>query len=254
MKLNLDTKITQIESILDTIKACRKNTLIWGAFTKDMQIRLSWNSNAIEGNTLSLEETLDVIEYDEVKSGHTYTEYQETKNLHSAIVRQMDFEKEKLIDLSWIKQCNSIIMDSFGEFRQKAVFVGTLAEVTYYPPEYSKVPGLMEQYVSKLNVDSVEEATDIGMRLQMIAKRHIEFELIHPYLDGNGRTGRMIMNQQLLNAGMLPAIMKDHSKYRQAFRRYDRNGSVEVMEYEIADGILKSYEVLMQFAKRTDER
>lgn len=57
MKLNLDTKIAQIENILDTIKEYKENTLIWDAFTKDMQIRLSWNSNAIEGNTLSLEET-----------------------------------------------------------------------------------------------------------------------------------------------------------------------------------------------------
>ena len=84
----------------------------------------------------------------------------------------------------------------------------------------------------------------------MIAKRHIEFERIHPYQDGNGRTGRMIMNQQLLNAGLLPAIIQDHSKYRQAFRRYDRNGSVELMQYEIAVGILKSYEILMKFVEQ----
>lgn len=250
MKLNLDTKIARIESVLDTIKEYRENTLIWDAFTKDMQIRLSWNSNAIEGNTLSLEETMNVIEYDEVKSGHTYTEYQEAKNLYNAIVRQMDFDKLKQIDMTWIKACNAIIMDTQGEFRQKSVFVGTLAEVTYYPPEYTKIPKLMDAYIAQVNSDSVESKGDIGTILQIIAKRHIEFERIHPYQDGNGRTGRMIMNQQLLNTGMLPAIIKDHSKYRQAFRRYDRNGSVELMQYEIADGILKSYEILMKFVER----
>lgn len=247
MEPDLDMKITQIESFLNMIKKCRKDPLIWGAFTKDMQIRLSWNSNAIEGNTLSLEETIDVIEYDEVQSGHTYTEYEEAKNLHHAIASQMDFEKEKQIDLAWIKECNSIIMGTQGEFRQNPVFVGTMAEAVYYPPEYTKIPELMDAYMERL--DS-EKATDIGTILELIAKRHIEFERIHPYKDGNGRTGRMIMNQQLLNAGFIPAIIKDRSKYRQAFRRYDRNGSVELMQYVIADGILRCYEILMQFADK----
>lgn len=250
MKLNLDTKIARIENILDTVKEYKENTFIWDAFTKDMQIRLSWNSNAIEGNTLSLEETMNVIEYDEVKSGHTYTEYHEAKHLYNAIVRQMDFDKLKQIDMTWIKACNAMIMDTQGEFRQMPVFVGTLAEVTYYPPEYTKIPELMDAYIAQVNSDRVESKADIGTSLQMIAKRHIEFERIHPYQDGNGRTGRMIMNQQLLNAGLLPAIIQDHSKYRQAFRRYDRNGSVELMQYEIADGILKSYEILMKFVEQ----
>lgn len=59
--------------------------------------------------------------------------------------------------------------------------------------------------------------------------------------DGNGRTGRVIMHQQLLNQGILPAIIKDQSKYRQAFRRYDKNGETSLMEYVIAEGILETY-------------
>lgn len=64
--------------------------------------------------------------------------------------------------------------------------------------------------------------------------------------DGNGRTGRIIMNQQLLNYGILPAIIKDQSKYRQAFRRYDRTGDLEFMEYVIADGVTQSYKKLQE--------
>ncbi len=52
------------------------------------------------------------------------------------------------------------------------------------------------------------------------------------------------MNQQLLNSGILPAIIPDQSKYRQAFRRYERNGDTELMEYIVATGVLESYKKL----------
>lgn len=67
---------------------------------------------------------------------------------------------------------------------------------------------------------------------------------IVPLPDGNGRTGRMIMHQQLLNQGLFPAVIKDQSKYRQAFRRYDKNGETALMEYVIAEGILETYHIL----------
>lgn len=52
------------------------------------------------------------------------------------------------------------------------------------------------------------------------------------------------MHQQLLNQGILPAIIKDQAKYRQAFRRYDKNGETSLMEYVIAEGILETYHKL----------
>lgn len=69
---------------------------------------------------------------------------------------------------------------------------------------------------------------------------------IVPLPDGNGRTGRLLLNQQLLNYGMLPAIITDQSKYRQAFRRYERNEDTSLMEYVLADGILETCEKLQQ--------
>lgn len=57
-------------------------------FIKDFAYRFCWSSNALEGNTLSLDETICLIDYDEVRSGHTYTEYQEAKNLYKAIKRK----------------------------------------------------------------------------------------------------------------------------------------------------------------------
>lgn len=62
------------------------------------------------------------------------------------------------------------------------------------------------------------------MIFSSITEYHIRFERIHPFSDGNGRTGRMIMNQQLINNDMLPITIDKTSKYRQAFRAYEKNG------------------------------
>jgi len=55
-----------------------------------------------------------------------------------------------------------------------------------------------------------------------------------------------VMNQMLLNYGMLPAIITDHSKYRQAFRRYDKSEDLTLMVYVVAKGILESYKILTE--------
>lgn len=86
------------------------------AFEQDMRIRLSWNTNSLEGNTLSLEETVEIISYDEVRSGHTYSEYTEAKNSYKAY-QKMNFSQVQEIDLNLIRQINGIIMDSDGNFR-----------------------------------------------------------------------------------------------------------------------------------------
>ena len=67
------------------------------AFEQDMRIRLSWNTNSLEGNTLSLEETVEIISYDEVRSGHTYSEYTEAKNSYKAY-QKMNFSQVQEID------------------------------------------------------------------------------------------------------------------------------------------------------------
>ena len=67
------------------------------------------------------------------------------------------------------------------------------------------------------------EGTSVKENLEKIALTHIQFERIHPFKDGNGRVGRMILNQQLINNGLLPVTFSAKGKYRQAFRIYDRN-------------------------------
>lgn len=238
MIIDISGKILEIQECVKRANGLKSNKLVWEPFHKDLLFRLSWNSNSLEGNTLSLEETIAVIEYDEVRSGHTYTEYQEAKSMYRTVMQRLDFEGKTHLDLQWIIDTNGLLMQNEGEIRKEDVYVGTPAEAIYYPPNFQRVPELIEKYAGDLSADEkMPEAEFIAY----VAGKHIEFERIHPFKDGNGRTGRMIMHQQLLNQGLLPAVIKDQSKYRQAFRRYDKNGEIALMEYVIAEGILETY-------------
>lgn len=230
-----DTIFDEMILGLNNIEKVRKQQLVMEPFEKDFSYRLCWNSNAIEGNTLSLDETISVVEYDEVRTGHSFTEYEEAKRLYRAIKELLSFDRIRITE-AWIARANSLITGIEGTYRTKNVYIGTLAEATYYPPNFKEIPDKMEKYLKSVNF----EAGDLKSTVTEIASQHILFERIHPYEDGNGRTGRLILNQQLINQGLLPITIEEHSKYRQAFRMYDRNQDLSLMVHLICKGELAS--------------
>lgn len=212
------------------------------AYEKEMLLRLSWNTNHLEGNTLSLDETIDVIEYDQVRSGHTYNEYTEAKRAYRANSLMLSFRIPVKIDLAYIQKTNSIILGSDDRFRSNRVYIGTLAESAYVPPDPEKIPRLMQQYIERLAPSPQQKSAEKAIHNASVL--HMDFEQIHPFRDGNGRTGRVFLNQYLINNGLPPVIIENNSKYRQAFRYYDKSGDSSFMEHCIGAGILKSYAVL----------
>ena len=239
-KLELCREKFNYDNIPDQIKQKYQN---------EMLLRLSWNTNHLEGNTLTLDETIDVIEYDEVRSGHTYDEYTEAKNAYRAYKEQLDFDNFVCIDEKYIQDGNALIIGSDGGYRENRVYIGTLAETAYVPPIPEHISRLMEKYVQSLV--QLQQNHDISVKdlIYGVSKAHMDFERIHPFQDGNGRTGRLFMNQILLDKGLQPTIIENNSKYRQAFRHYDKNKDTSLMEHCIASGIIRSYEVMKQNAE-----
>lgn len=221
----------------EKIEGYLKNNLVKEQFYKDFGYRFCWNSNAVEGNTLTLDETVAVVDFDEVRSGHTYAEYTEAKNLYQAIQKMMDTNGTEITE-EWILEANRRVLGAdMGVYRQINLYVGTLFEATYYPPAFQKIPALMENYVASLGHIKAGRT-----ELEQIAEEHILFERIHPFIDGNGRTGRMLLNQRLINSGFLPVLVVDQAKYRQAFCRYDQNQDFSLMAYLLCKGEQESME------------
>lgn len=234
--INNEKLYEEIEQKLELTKAMREQTAIIEPFVKDFIYRFCWSSNALEGNTLSLDETISLIDYDEVKSGHTYTEYQEAKNLYKTIEKQMIPLQKREITETWIKEANGRIIETDGNYRIGPVYVGNLVEAVYYPPSEKKVPELMKILLEDVNF----EGNSIKEILEKSALLHIQFERIHPFKDGNGRVGRMILNQQLINNGLLPVTFSAKGKYRQAFRIYDKNKDISSIVHIIGKAEMDS--------------
>lgn len=239
-------KLNQIENQRKKIKKALEYQIVQESFMEDFSKRFCWSNNALEGNTLSLEETIDLIEYDKVRSGHTYREYQEAKNVYAAIKNMLLPAEKIVIDENWIKRVNGYVMGTSGEYREKDVYVGSFTEAVYYPPESSKVANLMKSFEKTVNIK--EQSVD--KLFTEIARQHMIFERIHPFQDGNGRTGRILINQQLINNGLPPVSIVPTGKYRQAFRRYDKSGDLSQMVYLLLKSELESFERILEQESR----
>lgn len=248
--INIDftEKIKKIEKALPQIRGYLKEKLIFEPFYKDFKYSFCWSSNAIEGNTLSLSETISLLEYDEVSAGHTFREYDEAKRLYSAIEKCLSFEGADITE-SWIKNIAYEVTGLDEGYRKENVYIGTLSEVIYYPPNYENIEGLMAKYIQHIKPFGKMQ---LGDKIAYIAKKHIEFERIHPFSDGNGRAGRVILNQSLINEGLLPIVIEPKSKYRSAFKEYDKNGDTSLMENIIYNGQLEAIEKLEFLVKNKE--
>lgn len=239
----------QVEKGLEKVQHLMADPDLMKWFGDDFALRFCWSSNAIEGNTLSLDETVALVEYDEVRAGHTYTEYQEAKNLYRAICSSMAPFHHTWITEDWIKKNNRLIRGFGGDYRTENVRVGNLLETSYIPPDFTKVPGLMEGFLDTVNFS----AGPLLETFKEVAVQHMTFERVHPFADGNGRTGRMILNQQLINHGVLPVAITKNSAYMQAFRQYGRNGDYSKMLHELLKAEEESIERLIAFEKKREQ-
>lgn len=242
----IQEKIEHIEHGLSTVKHLMADTELMKWFADDFALRFCWSSNAIEGNTLSLDETIALVEFDEVRAGHTYSEYQDAKNLYYAIWMSMiPFHSEPITE-AWIQTNNGWLRGSEGNYRTKDVTVGTLLETAHVPPHYDRVPELMKDFATTVNF----KVAGLAELFEKLTLSHLTFERIHPFQDGNGRVGRMILNQQLINHGLLPVALTKNSDYIQAFKQFGRNGDYSKLMYEILKGEEEAIDRLTAFEKK----
>ena len=247
--INNSELMKQVKQELASVKNIMSDETLMSWFEDDFAVRFCWSSNAIEGNTLSLEETVALVEHDEVSDGHTYTEHQEAKNLYCAIQETMIPFCKQPISEEWIKHNNFLIRGFDGEYRTVLRRIGTPIETVYMPPMPEQIPELMQSYLEKVNF----EAAGLDDLIEKVVRSHLHFERIHPFADGNGRVGRMIMNQQLINHGLLPVTINKNSEYRQSFKRYDKNGDISQLVHVVLAEELQAIQRLQEFKKKREQ-
>ena len=193
---------------------------------EEFLIEFTYNSNAIEGNTLTLRETDMVlrgltIDQKPLKDHMEAIGHKEAFEYVSSLVGNDEYLSEKVIkDIHYLVLSDK--KDDRGVYRKIPVRIMGAA---HDPVQ----PYLIQPKMENLLVDFNNSNKNIVTKL---ARFHIEFESIHPFIDGNGRTGRLLVNLELMKAGYPPIDIKftDRIKYYQAFDEYHTKGNLSAME------------------------
>ena len=239
---NYFDEVDSLKKELDSKRPIPKETL--KSLRESINLEWTYNSNGIEGNTLTLRETQVVLEGITV-GGKSIKEHLEAINHEKAILFLDDLVKDNEPISEWnIKNIHQLILkdidnENAGRYRKENV---TIKGATHIPPDYLKVPELMEKLILTYNTWSEYHP------IIQAALLHGELVKIHPFVDGNGRTSRLLMNLVLMNNGYNPVIIKKESrlKYYEALDKAHTTGDytdfvklVTEAEKEILDRYLE---------------
>ena len=194
-------------------------------YLEDLITRSTYHSNAIEGSTLTYAETYAILYNDNsFKIGG-----KEPREIYEAINHKKALElvfknlqNNDEFNEGFIKKLNETInrdiKDTEG-YRTVQVFIRGSEHI---PPAPEKIPNLMNYFIYNYNHDE----QNIFYKL---AKYHIEFEKIHPFEDGNGRTGRLLLNYELIKNNLPPVVISkdDRVKYFEFLKNDDIIGLAE---------------------------
>ena len=207
---------------------------------QEFMIEFTYHSNAIEGNTLTLQETAIVLEGMTVDQ-KPLKDHLEVVGHRDAFMYVRDIAtKEVPLNESTIKDIHSLVLmnqpEDKGVYRRINVrIVGAYTEPV--------APYLIEPKIKDLLARDEERKTTMNI-IERIALFHLEFEGIHPFIDGNGRTGRLILNFELIRNGY-PAInvkFSDRKRYYDAFDSYYRDNDAKPMINLVAEYVSARYD------------
>lgn len=199
----------------------------------EFMIEFTYNSNAIEGNTLTLKETAMALEGMTIDK-KPLKDHLEAVGHRDAFLYVQDIAKKDMpLSESVIKNIHSLVLmnrpEDKGVYRRIPVrIMGAFTEPVQ--------PYLIEPKMTEL-LQSDNERKGAIHDIERIARFHLEFEGIHPFIDGNGRTGRLLMNLELIKCGYPPINVKfaDRKRYYDAFDAYYKDGNPNKMIDMIAE-------------------
>lgn len=206
---------------------------------EEFLVEYTYNSNAIEGNTLTLRET-DMVLRGITVDKKPLKDHLEAIGHKDAFMYMVDLVKEKSpITEEMIKNIHSLVLadkpQDRGVYRKIAVRIMGAKHPTSNP---LSIPNKMQELICEFNED---KQTNIIKKLALF---HIKFEAIHPFIDGNGRTGRLLVNFELMKNGYPPIDIKytDRKAYYDAFDCYHEKHDLSAMENLFAEYVLEQIE------------
>ena len=233
----------------------------------DKKFRLEWNynSNHIEGNTLTYGETELLLIFGETKGNHEFREYEEMRghDLALKLVEQLAADSERNLTENFIRELNLAILkepfykEAITEDGQPTRRLIKIGEYKSFPNSVRLQNGEIFNYASPAETaammsdlmnwynTAVEDITQSPV--EVAAEFHYRFVCIHPFDDGNGRISRLVMNYLLIKNGYPPVIIKTEDKKNYFFALHEADtGNLEAFKKYIAEQLVWSYEVCIK--------
>jgi len=214
---------------------------------EQFRIEMTYNSNGIEGNSLTLRETFLVINEGITIKGKPLKDHLEAKNHYEALSYLSDLieeGKQHTVSEVFLKNLHQLIVQDTekewgGKYRNSDVII---AGAEHRPPDALEVPTLMRSLVNWLKKNGSKMNV-----IELAALFHHQLVYIHPFFDGNGRTARLAMNLLLMQKGYpLVVILKnDRKKYYQVLARADKKDCKSLVRF-IAQAVERSLDIYLR--------
>ncbi len=231
-------RIEQLKSRLDSCRPLTRGEL--ERLNEEFTVEFTYNSNAIEGNTLTLQETAMVLEGITIDQKPLKDHLEAVGHKDAFLYVQSIVGDKEPITESVIKNIHSLVLmnrpEDKGVYRRVPVrIIGA-----YKDPVQ---PYMIEPKITELLSENEKRKNTMNI-IERIARFHLEFENIHPFIDGNGRTGRLLMNFELMQNGYPPINVKftDRKRYYDAFDSYSRQQDSKPMINLIAQYVTEKLE------------
>jgi len=242
-------RIEEKKKLLDKSRPLPKSAL--ERLKEQIIIEWTYNSNAIEGNSLTLKETKLVLEQGITVAGKSLREHFEATNHRDAILFLEKLIKNKKIKESDVLKIHGIISKNIekeyaGKYRRGMVRILGAKKL---PPNYLKIPKLMDELYQWINKNP--EKLNI---IELASLAHYKFVAIHPHYDGNGRTARLLMNLILMQNSYRPVVIlkNDRRRYYNALHKADE-GDYKPFVLLMAISIERSLDLYLRAVKEKKE-
>jgi Fic family protein len=241
----LVNRIQNLKTEYETLKKGKESLLV---MVDEAEVAEAvYNSNAIENSTLTLQETEKILLEMAVAREVSVREVFEAKNLARVVEYIRNKSQETEVNKELILFLHQMLIggikdDIAGRFRKTGEYVRVGSHVA---PAPEKVEGMIDALLSEYVADVTSFFVD------KIAKFHLEFETVHPFCDGNGRIGRVLINYQLQRSGFPGIIIRDKEKkdYYSTFAEYRDKKTAKKMEKILALSLTESLHKRITYLK-----
>ncbi len=263
--IELNQLLNEIDSLKNQINTYPKDSELWKTIQEKLNISWTYSSNAIEGSTLTLGETIFFLQQGLTVEGKPFKDFLDAKNHSEAIELIFDLIKgNREISEGFIKEINALLLNgvtstpALNQFGQKVKKKANPGQYKVQPNHVLQSDNTIHRYAEPLQVpvemnylvEWINKNFELLHPILLSSIAHYNFVRIHPFDDGNGRGARLLMNLILIKRGFQIAIIRNEErrKYLETLSQADKGNLAPFVEF-VCSSLIKTQKIILEDLK-----